>query len=105
MDAPRTPLAQARCYNHPAREAVAICTVTGNPFCRECIVEHEGKMVSAEIVAQCLPVAEEAKSSWRGAALRALLSALALLLLAYGFYLLGRILLAMPNRFHEGVLW
>lgn len=105
MPQPPKTVSSARCYNHPTREAVAICTVTGHPYCRECIVEHEGRMVSAAVVAELLSRVPEKKRPWHLPLRRILVSAAGLLLLAYGFYLLGRILLAIPSRFHDGLFW
>lgn len=34
-----------RCFNHSVREAVAKCLDCGNFFCRECITEHNTKLV------------------------------------------------------------
>ncbi len=99
------PLSRSRCYNHPTREAVALCTVTGKPFCRECIVEHEGRMVSAEVVAGLLKKKDGPTRVWWKTPFQWCATALSFLLLCYGFYLLGRILLQIPARFHEGNYW
>ena len=34
-----------RCLHHPVREAVARCPECGQFFCRECITEHEDRVV------------------------------------------------------------
>gem|GEM_PF-981684 len=36
-----------RCYNHPSREAVALCPRCQRFFCRECVTEHESQMICA----------------------------------------------------------
>jgi len=41
-------IAQLRCQQHPVREAIARCPNCRQSFCRECITEHEGRML-------CLP--------------------------------------------------
>ena len=40
-------LARQRCFHHPAREAVCRCTECSRPFCRECVVEHDTRLVCA----------------------------------------------------------
>lgn len=41
-------IAQLRCQQHPVREAIARCPNCRQSFCRECITEHDGRML-------CLP--------------------------------------------------
>ena len=36
-----------RCFNHAAREAVARCPACGHYFCRECITEHDDRVICA----------------------------------------------------------
>lgn len=45
-------LSQVRCRNHGGREAVARCRECGNFFCRECVVEHHGRMVCTSCLAE-----------------------------------------------------
>ena len=40
-------LAHQRCFNHAVREAVARCPECGQCFCRECITEHDDRVVCA----------------------------------------------------------
>ena len=40
-------LARERCFNHPPREAVCRCMSCSRSFCRECAVDHEGRLVCA----------------------------------------------------------
>ena len=43
-----SPLAlQQRCWNHEAREAVCRCPQCGRSFCRECVTEHESRLLCA----------------------------------------------------------
>ena len=92
-----------RCSNHPGREAAARCPECGRFFCRECVTEHEDRVLCSA----CLASAGGAKAAARGqgivgktVAFAGSLTALWLL-----FYLLGRGLLALPSSFHEGTLW
>lgn len=38
---------QQRCWNHESREAVCRCPECGNSYCRECVTEHEGRLLCA----------------------------------------------------------
>ena len=38
---------QQRCWNHESREAVCRCPGCGNSFCRECVTEHESRLLCA----------------------------------------------------------
>ncbi len=43
-----TPLVEQRCFHHASREAVVRCPVCRRYFCRECVTEHDGRMICAE---------------------------------------------------------
>jgi hypothetical protein len=38
---------QQRCWNHEAREAASRCPACGRSYCRECVSEHEGRLLCA----------------------------------------------------------
>jgi hypothetical protein len=40
-------LSRQRCFHHPGREAVCRCTGCTRTFCRECVVEHDGRLICA----------------------------------------------------------
>ena len=52
-------LKHKRCFNHADREASARCPSCKNDFCRECITEHDGKMLCVN----CLKAATKKKKS------------------------------------------
>ncbi len=99
-------LARQRCFNHSGREAVAICLDCNNLFCRECITEHEDRVICANCLASLK--ADETKMN-RFTVLRPLLRTSlllgSLLILWLSFFYLGQFLLEMPSSFHEGTLW
>ena len=96
--------ASARCLNHPNREAAARCPQCGRFFCRECVTEHENRVLCASCLRRIL--AGEKKKRRSPAALFATAQAVAGLWLAWiFFYYLARILLAVPSAFHEGSIW
>ena len=41
------PAIHHRCRNHEAREAVCRCPECGNSFCRECVTEHDSRLLCA----------------------------------------------------------
>jgi hypothetical protein len=97
-------VSQQRCLRHPEREAVARCPECRNSFCRECITEHEDRVLCSN----CL-----AKLSRRTESRRPILKhPVQLFLMAIGlatawafFYLIGYSLSRAPASFHEGTLW
>ena len=99
-----TDLAQQRCFNHALREAVARCPECRRFYCRECVTEHEDKIVCAP----CLRALAGEKAEQRrslGFAVRGIAAAAALTLLWSAFYVCGQGLLLLPDSFHQGELW
>lgn len=102
-------LQKTRCFNHTSREAVARCPVCKNFFCRECITEHNGRvMCAACIQAAAVPANESSRKVIQAAAIlgaSAAKSLFGILLMWILFYALGRVLLLIPDSFHTGELW
>lgn len=97
-------LARQRCFNHARREAVARCPECGRYFCRECVTEHEDRVLCASCLTRLTRDAGRARRSWRR--LTRLFQCVAgVLILWLCFYVLGRGLLALPSSFHEGAVW
>jgi hypothetical protein len=97
-------LLHQRCLNHRTREAAARCPECERFFCRECITEHEGKVLCAE----CLRADGESDSSGTsrtGETVRIFTMAVGVTLVWLFFYYFGRILLLIPSSFHEGTIW
>jgi hypothetical protein len=97
-------LTRKRCFNHALREAAARCPQCRRFFCRECVTEHDGRMVCAP----CLRTLTRPASSKRrvaSALLQCAASALGLSVACLFFYYLGRLLLSVETSFHEGTLW
>lgn len=93
-------LSQTRCFNHVQREAVARCPSCRRHFCRECVTEHDHRLLCVSCIAS-LP--EEAGRERRfGLPFRAasqLAGSLVVLWLA--FYVVGQALLLVPSEFHD----
>jgi hypothetical protein len=97
-------LVTQRCFNHAQREAVARCPQCGHCFCRECITEHDDRVICAACLrklAQARPLQRRAFASL----LRGGQCLLGLVLGWFFFYLVGEALLALPTSFHESTIW
>lgn len=91
---------QQRCWNHEAREAVCRCPECGRSFCRECVTEHEARLLCAS----CLNALARTRRSRRGGMRRVLPAAMALagILVAWiVFYGAGEALLLITTRMEQ----
>lgn len=95
-------LAQTRCFNHDQREAVARCPGCRRHFCRECVTEHDHRLLCASCL-EAEAVAPEERPAlpipFRGMAQLAA----AVFVLWIAFYILGQALLLIPSEFHHTV--
>ena len=98
-----TTLSEQRCFNHENREAVARCPECRNFFCRECITEHDGRVICAS----CLKIESgpSEKPTTLARVVRPLLFLVAFGILWVFFFLVGRSLLSLPDSFHDGSVW
>ena len=97
-------LANQRCFNHALREAAARCPECKQFFCRECITEHDDRILCTACLARLTkrPLTKRLALTqifWL------LQCAVGLLIAWYFFFLIGEDLLKLPNSFHEGTLW
>jgi hypothetical protein len=96
------PLEQ-RCWNHAAREAVCRCPGCTRCFCRECVTEHESRLLCVA----CLRDETQAVPGKRGSARRLLgvLMSVAGVVLAWAiFFAAAESLLTLAER-SERVSW
>jgi hypothetical protein len=82
---------------------VCRCPNCAKYYCRECVTEHEDRLICAA----CLRVLAAARPEKRGFGRAAgVLTALTGLLLAWlFFYYAGRVLILVPSAVHEGTEW
>jgi hypothetical protein len=97
-------LTHQRCFNHAMREAVALCPECKRFFCRECITEHDDRVLCTDCLQKLArkPLAQRfalAQIFWLAQAVAGLL------IVWYFFFLIGAGLLKLPDSFHEGTLW
>lgn len=98
-------LAQKRCFHHHRREAVVRCPECGRYFCRECVTEHDQRMLCSSCLSKLYADRPAGTRSWiRGVSLL-VQSVLGFLLIWYAFYWIGLMLLSIPDAFHEGTVW
>jgi hypothetical protein len=93
-------IVQERCFNHASREAVARCPECGRTFCRECVSEHDDRVICAFCLKR---LTKKADRRYRLLGLvRFVQIFVGVLVLWSSFYLLGKTLLTIPSSFHEG---
>jgi hypothetical protein len=88
-----------RCWNHEAREAVCRCPGCSRGFCRECVAEHEQRLLCAA----CLRAAVHTQPATSGNRLLARIAlAVAGLLLAWVvIFLIGEAILTYTGRLEQ----
>jgi len=97
-------IANQRCFNHSDREAAARCPECHRYYCRECVTEHNNRVICASCLKrqdQPQPVKRKSFSGLAGL-VQCLMGALVVWLF---FYCLGQALLSLPTSFHEGMVW
>ena len=105
MNMPRAPsLTYQRCFNHAQREAVARCPVCGQFFCRECITEHDDRIICAACLRRVARVPLFQRRTF-ASAIQLCQCLLGFILAWFFFYLIGESLLSLPAAFHERTLW
>lgn len=97
-------LAHLRCLNHAGREAVARCPECLRFFCRECITEHDDRVICAACL-KALAKPKSAKERVLGGVWPSIQCAAAILLAWCFFFLVGQTLARLPDSFHNTELW
>src|SRR5262245_29519201 len=93
-----TALVHQRCTLHVDREAAVQCPQCKRFFCRECVTEHQGRMLCTSCVAALTRAPESRPASLgKWAALAVAGFAFAWLT----FYYSGMMLARIPTAFHE----
>jgi hypothetical protein len=97
-------LARQKCFHHYSREAVARCPECTRFFCRECIVEHDDRILCSSCLAKLAKKKRATPINLRWVTAACFL-VLGLLMAWLCFYTLGRGLLLIPSEFHDGSFW
>ncbi|MBI9076893.1 MAG: hypothetical protein JEZ02_15910 [Desulfatibacillum sp.] len=108
-------ISRERCTLHANREAVARCPECQRFFCRECITEHEGRVVCSQCLEKIVLASSPqraASSEFRAISKKFKKGALITLQLFIGialtwgfFYYMGQYMIEIPSAFHEGTIW
>lgn len=98
------PLTHQRCFNHATREAAARCPECKQFFCRECVTEHDDRVVCTACLGK-LTRKPLARRFALAQIFRLAQCLFGLLVAWYFFFLIGNRLLKLPSSFHEGTLW
>ena len=97
-------IVQQRCYHHARREAVARCPECHRFFCRECVTEHDDRVICAACLRKITGADKKDHRRWRSLGVLASLC-MGVLVVWITFFWLGKTLLAIPTSFHDGTLW
>ena len=98
----RAPL-QQRCWNHEGREAVCQCPGCSRSFCRECVTEHEARLLCSACLEAESRAGRPRRRVMSGAAIAAL--ALGSLLFTWAvFFCLGEAIMSLNARL-EPTAW
>lgn len=93
-----------RCFHHSLREAVARCPECRHFYCRECITEHDDRVICAaclkKITATVTPKRISFAWAWPFVQF-----AMGFVIVWFVFYLFGEALLSIPSSYHEGSVW
>lgn len=93
-----------KCFLHLQREAVARCPQCGRFYCRECVTEHEDRLLCAACLAKVTASGKPSRARLR--VLLLVFEFLAGFLICWlCFYYAGRWLVSLPDSFHQGTLW
>jgi hypothetical protein len=57
-------LIQQRCWNHDTREAVCRCPQCSRSYCRECVTEHEARLLCAACLKSIARTDKKHRFSW-----------------------------------------
>ena len=96
-------LREQRCRNHDDREASARCPACGGFFCRECVTEHEGRILCSACLARTTRPDATPTRRFRPGPWLAGIGGFGMLWLA--IHMAGRLLLTIPAEVHEGTIW
>ena len=97
-------LIHQRCFNHAQREAAARCPECGHAYCRECVTEHEDRVICAACLRELVKPPFTKRSGFVGI-VRTLQVLAGLFTVWLFFYLFGQVLLSLEESFHEGTIW
>jgi len=93
-----------RCFYHEFREAASRCPICRRYFCRECVTEHDNRVLCVDCL-KTIVAGQAVRRSGVRRVLRWLLPVAGTLLTWLFFYTIGRTLLLIPSAVHDGTVW
>jgi hypothetical protein len=93
------PLLEQRCWNHEDREAVCRCPQCGRSYCRECVTEHQSRLLCAA----CLRSVAHERRSRRRILLPAAMALAGFVLAWFVFYSAGEALLESTAHMEQSI--
>lgn len=105
MSEPALGLHHRRCANHAQREAAARCPECKRFYCRECVTEHESRVLCASCLARKSEVRQAGKRHPFRGLFRSAQFLFGVILVWLLFYAIGDLLVRIPTSFHEGEVW
>lgn len=104
MSASNPGVALQRCFNHSLREAAARCPECRRFFCRECVSEHDDRVICASCLKK-LAAPALAKRRSLPTLIRAAQVVIGILVAWFFFFIIGESLLRIPASFHDTSIW
>lgn len=103
-------VASRKCGIHAGREAAARCPSCGGFFCRECITEHDYKMICAGCLAGLLEGREEeekkrGKAGWAGPVVTLLQAMGGIGIVWFSCFAIAELLRELPPELHSGSMF
>jgi hypothetical protein len=104
VSAPVLTLRLQRCLNHPQREASARCPSCRQYYCRECITEHDDRVLCASCLAKLTLKKSIRRAHWSWIP-RIVLALVAAGVVFMALLLIGDLFLSIPAQFHSAGGW
>ena len=97
-------ISKKRCFNHISREAAACCPVCKRFFCRECITEHDDRVICSSCLGKKVSIKKDPKTAIT--VLKSILYfTIGFFIIWIFFFIMGKSLLSLPDTFHKGTMW
>lgn len=97
-------LSTRRCLNHAEREAVARCPECTQFFCRECVTEHDDRVLCSACLKKLARVPLTRRPGF-ATFLRLSQCFIGIGIVWFFFFVIGEKLAREPNTFHNRSLW
>jgi hypothetical protein len=91
---------QQRCWNHEEREASCRCPACGRSYCRECVSEHEGRLLCAACLIRVTAGAQQSGGRLQKLSPAAMIAA-AILLAWLTYWAAGESVMAVIRRMQQ----